>query len=191
MTIKDWAEILAPTLALVGVVVTIHSASRTYRRGLAETRKDRQRQLLSEFISTTRELTALWHVSYPSLAHMKMTDLIEWVNTDSGKREHDLGIVFRNKLVQCLCEIRDSTIRPLLEQLDQQHTQLRSREGSEDLTNVEASRDARLKAARVALEWVGAIEATCNQLQLAAVEVLPVEIEVPSMWGSLRKWLHS
>jgi hypothetical protein len=179
--LKDWAPALAPTLALIGVIITVASASRTYRRGQAETRKDRQRALVAGLIIDTRRLITSLEIFVMAAGKFQRRDLAEWVDTDSGQLQAKQHFAVQEAVVRALCEIRDPTIRPLIIQLAVQHRTLQEGDDAAPLHNDRLGDDERFEAVMVVLERVRAMEHTCSELELAAIDVLPVEIEVPTL----------
>lgn len=183
--LKDWAPVIAPTLALIGVVVTVHSASRTYRRGQAETRKDRQRTLVAELITVTRRLISSLEIFVPSAGKFQRNDLIEYLGTDSGKRHGELNASVEEATVTALCEISNPRLRPLIIQLAMQWRGLMHGDDAAPLHKDDLPDSERFEAVLVVLKRVWAMKRTCGELEVAAIEVLPVEIEVPTLRSKL------
>lgn len=185
--IKEWAPVIAPTLALVGVLVTVHSASRTYRRGQAEARKDRQRALIAQLITETRRLTDVLQIFVPAAGKFHRNDLLEWLETDSGKRQSQLNSAVQEAVVKALCEISNPRLRPLIIDLAVQHRGLMEGDDAAPLHNDKLTDDTRFEAVLVVLRRVWALQRTCSELEVAAIEVLPVEIELPAFRDRLKR----
>lgn len=179
--LKDWGPIVAPMAALLGVLVTVSSASRTYRRGQAEIRKDRQRALVAELIIGAREFLTSLEIFVMVAGKFKRHDLAEWVDTDSGKRYSELSNAVREGLVRALCEIRDPELRPLIIRLAVQIRTVMEDGLADSLHDDKLSDEVRFKAVLAALRRVRTMNRTCEELELAAINVLPVEIDVPPL----------
>ncbi|WP_205874438.1 hypothetical protein [Mycobacterium camsae] len=186
MRVEDWIPIIAPTLALVGVLVTVSSASRTYRRGQAEGRKDRQRALIAQLIIDTRRLLDSLSVFVPAAGKFQERDLTEWVDTDSGRRHSQLTQAVQEATIKALCEISNPKLRPLIIQLAVQHRGLMTGEDAEPLHDHRLGDKQRFEAVLVVLQRVWAMRNTCGQLEVAAIDVLPVEIDLPTFRSRLQ-----
>lgn len=184
--LKDWAPMIAPTLALIGVLITVYSASRTYRRGQAESRKDRQRDLIAKLIMDTRHLCDSLGVFVPAAGKFQQQDLIEYTDTDSGRRQRELHNAVQEATVKALCEIGNPKLRPLIIQLALEYRGLMKGDDAKPLHDQRAGDSKRFEAVLVVLKRVWAMENTCGKLEVAAIEVLPVEIELPSFRSRLR-----
>ncbi|MDP7731511.1 hypothetical protein [Mycobacterium sp. TY813] len=181
--LKDWAPMIAPTLALIGVLITVNSASRTYRRGQAESRKDRQRDLIAKLIMDIRHSLEIF---VPAAGKFQKSDLIEYLGTDSGRRHGELNNAVQEATVKALCEIGNTKLRPLIIELALQHRGLMKGDDAEPLHNHRLGDDKRFEAVLVVLKRVWAMQNTCSVLEVAAIEVLPVEIELPTFRSRLQ-----
>lgn len=188
--IKIWAPIIAPTLTLVGVLVTVYAASRTYRRGQAEARKDRQRSLIAQLITDVRRLIGILEIFVPAAGKFKREDHFEWMETESGRRQNELNSSIHDSTVRSLCEVKNSRLRPLIIQLAVQHRGLMQGDEVVALLDDTEADDVRFKAVMAALGRVSEMSRTCSRLEIAAIETLPVEIDLPSPLSSLRQRLR-
>lgn len=187
--LKDWVPVIAPTAALLGVLITVSTASRNYRHGLVEARKDRQRELVSDLLAETRRLVNHISISCPAMASMTANDLVEYANTDSMATQGELLKSVQNSRIRCLCEFRDQRIRPLLGELDGELQDLFEGPEVAPVLDPHEPHDRRFKAAMVVVGRLGRIKHICDQLQGAAVEALPVEIEFTTWRRRWRVWL--
>lgn len=187
--IKDWAPILAAIGALLGVVLTVGGASRTYRHGLIEKRRDHQRELVGDLIATTQQWCSLLDIVHPALTKMSTDDMMEFANTDSGRRQGELSMAMQVGLIKCLCEIGDGRMRPLLADLELQRRTLTQGEDVAPMFSPKASEEKRFDALLVMLGRLSRIRNTCDQIQIAAIQALPVEIEHTSFGDQFKRWL--
>lgn len=187
--IKDWPPILATLGALLGVILTVRSANRTYLHGLIEKRRDHQRELIGDLVANTEQWCGLLDVLYPALTKMSTNDMIEFASTDSGRLQGELAKAIQVCLIKCLCEIGDGRIRPLLARLEVQRRTLTEGEDVAPMFNPSQNADARFEALLLMLKRVRGIKDTCAEIQIAAIEALPVEIEVISFSDRFRRWL--
>ncbi|EIT90421.1 hypothetical protein [Mycobacteroides abscessus] len=184
--IKDWAPIVATIGALLGVIVTVRSAGRTYQHGLLEKRKDRQRELLADLIADTQQWCDMMSGAvYPALAKMSEPDILEFATTDSANLMGQLGKSVRVGLVKCLSEISDVRLSLVLMELELQRSGLLLGDEAAPLFDPTRPDRARFQALLVVLRRISQIERTCSQLQLAVIQSLAVEIEARSTWQAL------
>ena len=187
--IKDWAPILATIGTLLGVILTVRGASRTYRHGLIEKRRDHQRELVGDLIANTERWCELLGVAFPAMAKMSTNEMMEFVNTDSGRLQGELSKAIQVCLIKCLCEIGDGRMHPLLARLELQRRTLTEGEEVAPMFDPGQHEDARFKALLVMLGRIRGIKSTCADIQIVAIESLPVEIEVTSFGDRFRRWL--
>lgn len=187
--IKDWAPILATIGTLLGVIITLGGANRTYRHGLMERRRDHQRELIGDLIATTQQWCGLLEVTYPAMAKMTTKDMMEFAGTDSARRQGELSTAVQVGLIKSLCEISDGRIRPLLADLELKRRTLPDGQEVAPLFSEDAAATQRFAALLVMLGRVHKIKAVCGQVQIAAIQALPVEIEHTSFGDRLRRWL--
>jgi hypothetical protein len=122
---------------------------------------------------------------------MSEADLIEFANTDSTRTYGELSTAVQTGLIKCLCEVGYIRIQPLLDRLDRQRDGINAGDDAAPLFNSNAPGEARFQALGVVTRRIRAVEATCNELQSAAVQALRVEIDViPSrrqLWSQLKR----
>lgn len=188
--IKLWAPIIAPTLTLIGVLVTVYAASRTYRRGQAEARKDRQRSLIAQLIADVQKLISSLEIYFLAAGKFNRNDLLEWVDTDSGRRQRELTSSVQESTVRALCEVSNARLRPLIIQLAVQHRGLMLGDEVSHLHDDTKVDDVRFEATMTVLKRVREMSRTCGELEFAAIEVLPVEIDLPPPLSTLRQKLR-
>ncbi|GBG39624.1 hypothetical protein [Mycobacterium montefiorense] len=175
--IKDWAPILATIGALVGVMITVGAASRTYRHGLIEKRKDHQRELVADLIANTQQWCNTLQLSYPAMAMMTANDMIDWANTDSVRIQGELGKAVHVGLIKCLSEIGDNRLLPLIGSLELQRRGLNEGDDVAPLFDTDASHDIRINAVGVVLRRIAKILTTCDELQVVVIQALQVDID--------------
>ena len=188
--VKNWAPIIATVGALIGVMVTVRGASRTYHHGLIEKRKDHQRELVGELLANTQQWCGLLDVIYPAMAKMSTNDMMEFADTDSGRRVGELAKAVQIVLIKCLCEISDARIRPSLGSLEQQRRALTEGDDVAPMFDPNQGDTQRFQALLLMLSRVRDMKRTCDEIQLAAIQALPVEIEHSPRGQRVKKWLN-
>ncbi|WP_301120320.1 hypothetical protein [Mycolicibacterium fortuitum] len=189
--IKDWAPILATIGTLFGVMITVGSASRTYKHGLIEKRKDRQRELLASLIADTQQLCyVLGGVVYPAMAKMSQNDMLEYASTETAILMGDLNKSVRIGLIKGLSEIGDRRIQPLLAELELQRNGLGEGEDVAPVFDPAENEGRRFTALGVLLQRVGRMRQTNSRLQVAVIQSLPVEIQPERVRRRLWDWLR-
>lgn len=187
--IKDWAPILATIGTLLGVLVTVRQASKSYVHGLIEKRKDHQRELLADLIATAHQWCQLSEISYMAMAKMSADQTIEYANTDSVRVLGEYATATRVGLIKCLSEIGDPRINPLVSQLEYQRRTLLDGDEAKRLFDTKAGDKARFESLMVVLPRLWAMTRTCDDIQLAAIKALPVEIDVVTLRRRFWNWL--
>lgn len=180
---------LAAIGALLGVTITVGGASRTYRHGLIEKRRDHQRELVGDLIATTQQWCGLLDVAYPAMAKMSANDMMEFADADSGRRLGELSTGVQVGLIKCMCEISDDRIRPLLADLELKRRTLSEGPEVAPMFSEDVASAQRFDALLVMLGRVHGIRSACGQIQVAAIQALPVEIEHTSFGDRFRRWL--
>ena len=189
--IKDWAPILATIGTLMGVIITVGGASRTYQHGLIEKRKDHQRELIGELIANTQQWVSLLDIAYTATAKMSTNDMMEFADTDSGNLLNELSKATQVSLIKCLCEVNDDRIRPHVGELEVQRRLLTDGDDVAPMFNPKRRDDERFDALLVMLGRLRKMKDTCDRIQIAAIEALPVEIETAPRAGyRFRRWLR-
>lgn len=189
MILKDWVPLVAGLVALIGVGITVRRARLSFEHGRLESRKDRQRDLVARLISASRALLAKQDISFMVMTKMTQSDLAEWVDTDSWKAQTDLQQKYDELIVHAVTEIADPVIRPIVVRLANEHGSLTQGDG-ENVMDFKKSDDERFESYLVILRRITAIRRIVDDLYLAAVQRLPVEIEAqPSLpvrlWSNL------
>ncbi|MGU3497731.1 hypothetical protein [Mycobacterium sp. C31M] len=187
--LKDYAPILATLGALLGVIVTVGGASRTYRQGLIEKRRDHQRELLGDLIANVQQWCGLLDVVYPAMTKMSTNDMMEFADTDTGRRQGQLAQALQVTLIKCLCEISDSRIHPVLLQLEDQRRTLTDGDEVAPMFNPRMGDKERLDALLVMLGRIRGIKNTSDNILVEAIKALPVEFEDTTFQRRFRRWL--
>ncbi|WP_404314341.1 hypothetical protein [Prescottella equi] len=176
--VRDWAPVIAPVVALIGVWLTVRRARLSFEHGQLEARKDRQRDIVAKLIATSRELFRRQELSYLAMTKMSQSDLSEWVNTDSWNSQTAARKRFDELIVHALTEIADPGIRPIIEDLANRWEELGQGEAA-TILNPQRPDSERFDGLLVVLRRLHAARAVLNDLTAAAVKTLPVELEMP------------
>ncbi|ORL11054.1 hypothetical protein A6I84_03500 [Prescottella equi] len=169
---------IAPLVALVGVLLTVRRARLSFEHGQLEGRKDRQREIVAKLIATSRELFQRQELSYMAMTKMSQSDLFEWVNTDSWSAQTEVQKRFDELIVHALTEIADPGIRPIIEDLAQRCEELGKGAG-ETMLNPRKPESERFESLLVVLKRLHEVRDVLNDLTAAAVKTLPVELGMP------------
>lgn len=188
--IKDWAPILATIGALSGVIITVGHASKTYTHGLIEKRKDHQRELLGDLIANTNQWRPLAEVGYMALAKMDERQMTEWANSDAVRIQGEYAKAMQIGLIKCLSEIGDRKIHRLVAQLTLSRQELTDGDEVKALFDYGAPDKSRTAAFLVMLGRLSFITRTCNELQVAVIEALRVEIAALTLRQRFWNWLR-
>lgn len=176
-------------IALMGVLITVMVARRTFREEQAEKRRDRQRTLIADLVAAIWKELPQQHVKIVATSRMTLADFTEYAHTDSVATLTTLIGDRSSLLLHARMEIRAKELADLLSEIDRLYQLMKNDPSGPIVIDTRASGEARTDAVGKQIEFLYALDNLVRSLEERAVTLLPVHID-SSRPRSIRSWFR-